>query len=117
MTNVLNIIDETMSTLSTAEAALERAAERLNPVAQRSARALLVNELSSLRDDIREFERKRSRLTANACVLEPDARALAELAGAIDRLRELAGKGEKTERLVPAIGSAVSAAKSVLSAV
>ena len=113
----LAIIDQAMSVLSTAEAALETNLERLNPVAQRALRAKAANQLSSLRDDIRDLERKRSRLTAGEAVLEPDPKAIAALSEAIAVLGKAASKGEKTEHLVAAIGPAVGAAKSLLAAV
>ena len=117
MSDPLSMIDDAMRALAKLEAELETTLEGLNPVIQRSERALVASELSSLRDDVRELERRRSRACASEATLEPDAKALEQLASAVEELNGIAGKGAKVEKIVGAAGTAVGAAKMVLGAV
>lgn len=117
MSDALKLVDEAMSKLSAVESELETALERLNPVIQRGERALVATQLANLRDGVRELERRRSRVTSEGAGIEADSRAIARLEQAIAELGTVTGKGVKNEKIVAAVGSAVGAAKSVLSAV
>lgn len=114
MNDPLSIVNDALLALSESEAQLEASLEGLNPVTQRSQRALLVSELSSLRPEVRALQRQQQRICAGEAVLEPDAEALAQLAEAVTSLRAVAGKGAKVEALTGAIGAALGAAKMVM---
>ncbi len=117
MSDPLSIINNAVSALISLEGELEAHLEGLNPVMHRSQRALVASELSSLREEVRELERRRSRVVAGEATLEPDPEALAQLSRAVDALHGVAGKGAKVESIVGAVGGAVGAAKTVLRAV
>ncbi|EDM78133.1 hypothetical protein PPSIR1_34487 [Plesiocystis pacifica SIR-1] len=117
MSDALTTIDQAMAALGAAESELETALASLNPVTHRGQIAQINSQLSSMRDDVRDVERKRGRVTAESAVATLDPADIQALAEASATLAGLAGKGEKVDRLLGAVGGALSAAKSALAAV